>query len=46
MVTYAILGSYTEQGIRNIKQLPQLVRTTTLRAFSAQEAEAITKRLP
>jgi len=24
MVTYVILGSYTEQGIRNIKQLPQL----------------------
>jgi uncharacterized protein with GYD domain len=24
MVTYVILGSYTEQGIRNIKKLPQL----------------------
>lgn len=97
MVTYVILGSYTEQGIRNIKQLPQLraaaeqfvggkggrvvanyttfggydfvfiaefpsdeaalegaflfgsrgdVRTQTLRAFTPQEAEAVTKRLP
>jgi uncharacterized protein with GYD domain len=24
MVTYVILGSYTDQGIRNIKKLPQL----------------------
>lgn len=97
MVTYVILGTYTEQGIRNIKQLPQLrraaeqfvaakggrvvanyttfggfdfvfiaefpsdeaalegvllfgsqgdVRTQTLRAFTPQEAEAVTKRLP
>ncbi len=97
MVTYVILGSYTEQGIKNIRQLPQLrqsaeqfvsakggrvvanyttfggydfvfiaefpndeaalegaflfgsrgdVRTQTLRAFSPQEAEAVTKRLP
>ncbi|HKX20021.1 MAG TPA: GYD domain-containing protein [bacterium] len=97
MVTYVILGSYTEQGIRNIKHLPQVraaaeqfvagksgrvvanyttfggydfvfiaefpndeaalegaflfgsrgdVRTTTLRAFTPQEAEAVAKRLP
>ena len=97
MVTYVILGNYTEQGIRNIKQLPRLrqaaeqfvagkggrvvanyttfggfdfvfiaefpgddaalegaflfgsqgdVRTQTLKAFTPQEAEAITKRLP
>lgn len=24
MVTYVVLGSYTDQGIRNIKKLPQL----------------------
>lgn len=46
MVTYAILGSYTEQGIRNIKQLPRRCADDDAPRLSAQEAEAIIKRLP
>jgi len=34
MVTYVILGSYTEQGIRNIKQLPQLRQAAERRMLS------------
>jgi len=97
MVTYVVLGNYTEQGIRNIKKLPELrqsaerwvtskggrivvnyttmgaydfviifefpseevalegaflfgsmgdIRSTSLRAFTTQEAEKIAQRLP
>ena len=97
MPTYIVLGNYTEQGVRKIKQLAQLrqaaeqwtsahngrvisnyttlgpydfvftvelpgdeaalegaftfgsmgdVRTLTLKAFSAEEAEAIAQRIP
>ncbi|MBA2597821.1 MAG: hypothetical protein H0V00_14445 [Chloroflexia bacterium] len=46
-----ILGNYTDQGVRNIRQLGDLRRagdvwTQTMLAFTADEADGIAQRVP
>lgn len=44
MATFIVLGNFTDQGIRNIKESPE--RTETLTAFSAGEFGKILGKMP